>query len=204
MQQAPAHHLGPMRMGLREPVGIDPLCRVASHALFGPRSRSGSPPGAERSDSTKTARRHKRNLPKHRTISHRLANRPHCDPDEVQRFQTTDYTTGGEAEDGRPPPFPMLPSNIHGWCFAPPLLLSVSIRVIRGQNYQRGTFISRITATSQQDQITRPRGWRPRRPGTNHPLSLSRGQRNGDKGMPERSTQTPFPRPPSSVFLSLA
>lgn len=36
MQPAPAHHLGPMRMGLREPVGIYPLCRVASHALFGP------------------------------------------------------------------------------------------------------------------------------------------------------------------------
>jgi len=35
MQPAPAHHLGPMRMGLREPVETNPLCRVASHALFG-------------------------------------------------------------------------------------------------------------------------------------------------------------------------
>jgi hypothetical protein len=44
MQPAPAHHLGPMRMRLREPVGTGPLCRVASHALFGYRLRSGSPP----------------------------------------------------------------------------------------------------------------------------------------------------------------
>ena len=36
MQPAPAQHRGPMRKGLREPVGINPLCRVASHALFGP------------------------------------------------------------------------------------------------------------------------------------------------------------------------
>ena len=35
-----------------------------------------------------------------------------------------------------------------------------------------GTSISRITATSQQDQITRSRGSLPRRPGTSHPLSL--------------------------------
>jgi hypothetical protein len=34
MQPAPAHHLGPMRMRLREPAWTDPLCRVASHALF--------------------------------------------------------------------------------------------------------------------------------------------------------------------------
>ncbi len=34
MQPAPAHHLGPMRMGLREPVETYPLCRVASHALL--------------------------------------------------------------------------------------------------------------------------------------------------------------------------
>jgi hypothetical protein len=35
MQPAPAHHVGPMRMGLREPAWTHPLCRVASHALFG-------------------------------------------------------------------------------------------------------------------------------------------------------------------------
>jgi hypothetical protein len=35
MQPAPAHHLGPMRMRLREPAWTNPLCRVASHALFG-------------------------------------------------------------------------------------------------------------------------------------------------------------------------
>ena len=35
MQPAPAHHLGPMRTRLREPAWINPLCRVASHALFG-------------------------------------------------------------------------------------------------------------------------------------------------------------------------
>ena len=34
MQPAPAHHLGPMRMRLREPAWTNPLCRVASHALF--------------------------------------------------------------------------------------------------------------------------------------------------------------------------
>jgi len=33
MQPAPAHHLGPVRMGLREPVETYPLCRVASHAF---------------------------------------------------------------------------------------------------------------------------------------------------------------------------
>jgi len=35
MQPAPAHHMGPMRMKLREPAWTDPLCRVASHALLG-------------------------------------------------------------------------------------------------------------------------------------------------------------------------
>jgi hypothetical protein len=35
MQPAPAHHLGPMRMRLREPAWTTPLCQVASHALFG-------------------------------------------------------------------------------------------------------------------------------------------------------------------------
>ena len=139
MHPAPAYHLGPMRVGLREPVGINPLCRVASHALFGPWMTQRIATGAERPDSTNTALRHKRNLPKHRKISPRLANRPHCDPDEVQRIITTDHT------------------DIHGWCFAPTFLLSVSIREIRGQNSRRGTSISRITATNQQDQITRSR-----------------------------------------------
>ena len=48
MQPAPAHHLGPMRMRLREPAWINPLCRVASHALFGYRLRSASPPVPDR------------------------------------------------------------------------------------------------------------------------------------------------------------
>ena len=65
MQPAPAHHLGPMRMRLREPVGTNPLCRVASHALFGPWMTQRIATGAERADSTKNHRRHKHNLPNH-------------------------------------------------------------------------------------------------------------------------------------------
>jgi len=152
MQPAPAHHLGPMRMGLREPVETNPLCRVASHALFGPWLRSGSPPVPDRRklpESADLASGNFRNAGK----SGRLADRPHCGPGEVQRILTTDHT------------------DIHGWCFAPTFFLSVSIRVIRGQNSRCGTSIPRITATSHQDQITRSRGWRSRRPGTSHPLS---------------------------------
>ena len=48
MQPAPADHSGSVRMGLREPVETNPLCRVASHALFGPWLRSGSPPKPDR------------------------------------------------------------------------------------------------------------------------------------------------------------
>ena len=63
MQPAPAHHLGPMRMRLRKPAWTNPLCRVASHALFGPWLRSGSPPGAEQPQVTRNAPLRKRKLP---------------------------------------------------------------------------------------------------------------------------------------------
>ncbi len=55
MQPAPAHHLGPMRMRLREPAWTDPLCRVASHALFGLGGWGPGPPRlAERRDPAET------------------------------------------------------------------------------------------------------------------------------------------------------
>ena len=55
MQPAPAHHLGPMRMGLREPVETNPLCRVVSHALFGLGGWGPGPPRlVERRDSAET------------------------------------------------------------------------------------------------------------------------------------------------------
>ena len=55
MQPAPAHHLGPMRMGLREPVETNPLCRVVSHALFGLGGWGPGPPRlVERRDAAET------------------------------------------------------------------------------------------------------------------------------------------------------
>jgi len=72
MQPAPAHHLGPMRMGLREPVETNPLCRVASHALFGPRLRSGSPPvpnGLKLPEPPRNASGKLRNARTHRLVS---------------------------------------------------------------------------------------------------------------------------------------
>jgi hypothetical protein len=55
MQPAPAHHLGPMRMRLREPAWTNPLCRVASHALFGLGGWGPVPPRlVERRDSGET------------------------------------------------------------------------------------------------------------------------------------------------------
>jgi hypothetical protein len=72
MQPAPAHHLGPMRMGLREPAWTNPLCRVASHALFGPRLRSGSQPvpnGLKLPESADLASGNFQNARTHRLVS---------------------------------------------------------------------------------------------------------------------------------------
>jgi hypothetical protein len=55
-------------MGLREPVGTSPLCRVASHALFGPWLRGGSPPRAGQAQATRIRRHRKRKLPNARKI----------------------------------------------------------------------------------------------------------------------------------------
>ena len=72
MQPASADHSGPVRTGLREPVGTGPLCRVASHALFGPWLRSGSPPvpdGHKLPESADHASRNFRNSAKCRLVS---------------------------------------------------------------------------------------------------------------------------------------
>jgi hypothetical protein len=172
MQPVPADHAGPVRMGLRDPVGTSPLCRVASHALFGPWLRGGSPPVPDRRklpESTAIASGNFRKPGK----SHRHPDRPHCGPGGVQRFLTTDYT------------------DLHGWCFAPIFFLSVSIRVIRGQNSRRGTSILRITPRSRQHQVIRSRRSSPRGPGTSHPLSRNEPGAAGSDSSPSGPTIKP-------------
>ncbi len=89
MQPAPAHHLGPMRMGLREPAWTNPLCRVASHALFGPLLRSGSPPMPDRRKLPESADLTSGNLRNART--HRLVSR--LEPAAVPAVSNGSYPT---------------------------------------------------------------------------------------------------------------
>jgi hypothetical protein len=78
MQPAPAHNLGPMRMGLREPVETNPLCRVASHDLFGLGGWGPGPPRlVERRDSAETGPpRQAKNPGRSENHRHALAGRP--------------------------------------------------------------------------------------------------------------------------------
>jgi hypothetical protein len=119
MQPAPAHHLGPMRMRLREPAWINPLCRVASHALFGLWLRSGSPPVPDR-----------RKLPEsadHASGNFRKAGKCCAVGGRGQRWEPD----RGKWNHGL--------HGIHGLCSALPSSPSVSIRaicVVRGQSFR--------------------------------------------------------------------
>jgi hypothetical protein len=109
MQSAPADHAGPVRMGLREPVGTSPLCRVASHALFGPWLRGGSPPVPDR-----------RKLPESADLaSGNFRNAGRCRP---AAGTDNDASQIGELNHGL--------HGIHGLCSALLYSPSVSIRVI--------------------------------------------------------------------------
>jgi hypothetical protein len=143
MQPAPAHHLGPMRMRLREPAWTNPLCRVASHALFClviPQ-RIGIRAG-RRAETTKTRR----------GVEPKVLERPENLRVHLARKALCDAGTSGKAHAPSPP-------------------------------RQRGTSISPISATRQQDQIGRSREWWPRRPGTSHPLSRIRPTQAGMESM---------------------
>jgi hypothetical protein len=64
------------------------------------------------------------------------------------------------------------------------------------------TFISRIMAPRQQDQIARSRGWQSRRPGTNRPLSLNEAGTPGIKSKPRHASTKRLRQPgdPKKLF----
>ena len=153
MQPAPAHHLGPMRMGLREPVEIYPLCRVASHALFGPWMTQRIATGC------RTIGLYQ-NGPEAQAESSEAPGKHHF----VSRMAAA---ATPENPDGSYP-LPHHPSAAHP---------------SRGSRPQANRIKS-----------PRSRGWRSRRPGTSHPLSLgnlaeagSKPKRNDDDNQTTRN-----------------
>jgi hypothetical protein len=140
MQPAPAYHLGPVRMGLREHAWINQLCRVASHALFGPWMTQRIATGAGQAKATRIHRHRKRKL--QRKLQNSPADGHLCHP--------------GTLEDGKPRITRMC---TNGASHVPSSNSCLFVKFVV-RNYP--AFISRMTATNQQDQITRSRGSRSR------------------------------------------